>query len=270
MKRSAKQPGATMIVLVAAALIMLSGCLQSETVIRIRPDGSGEVVERFSMAGEIVGMLAGFASMGGQQEFSLIQPDELRARAGQMGPGVRFLGAEATSSEWGEGYIARYSFEDINTLRVNQNPSDNVPLSGDELPGEPVSKEFLTFSFRRGNPSALEVLLPAPDDESFDEESVVQAQDPEELAAAMRFYEDMRIAVRIEVIGTLVSTDADHRRGNSVTLMDIDFNRIIRNQELSRAILGQGAGSLAQVQRLALGTEGVQIEAKDRITLTLR
>ena len=54
------------------------------------------------------------------------------------------------------------------------------------------------------------------------------------------------------------------------TIMDIDFNRILQDQELTRAILGQGAGSLAEVQRLAQGAEGLEIESRDRITVTLR
>ena len=241
--------------------LMLSGCLQSETVVRVRPDGSGEVVERFTMAAGVVEMLAGFAAMGGEESFSLLDEAELRGRAGRMGPGVRFLGAEPVETGWGEGYVARYAFTDINTLRVNQNPSENVPMEGEE------AEEYLTFSFRRGNPSVLEVRLPGGDESAADGD---EAPSPDEIAAASQFYQDMRIAVRIEVIGSIVSTNADHRSGNTVTLMDIDFNRILQSPELSAAVLGNQAGSLAEVQRLVQGAEGIAVETKEAITISLR
>ena len=267
MKRICTQNIVRSTVLVLSVVLTLSGCLQSETVIQVRPDGSGEVVEQFAMAAGIVEMLAGFSAMGGDDQFSLYKEDELRARASQMGSGVRFLGVEETSSSWGEGYVARYAFSDINTLRVNQNPSDNVPMEPDGLPGS--NEEYLTFSFRRGNPSTLEIHLPQPEESDSDEADEGEPS-PDDLAAAMQFYEDMRVTVQVEVLGTVVATDAGHRTGNTVTIMDIDFNRILQNPELTRAILGKGAGRLADVQRLAHGVDGFAIESKERITITFR
>lgn len=245
------------------AALALAGCLRSETTIRVRPDGSGEVVERFLMNHEVVEMLAAMAQMGGNQDFSLVDEGELRARTLAMGDGVSFMGVEPLADSWGEGYEVRYQFSDINTLRVNQNPGDNVPMDD----GEPSVQEFVTFAFQRGNPATLEVRLPQP------EEVVSEADDPpspDELAAAAQFYQDMRVQVRVEVIGTLVDTDAEYRSGNSVMLLDVDFNRILRDPELTRAVLANQTSSLAEIRKITGGAVGFDIEPKDRVVLRLR
>ena len=251
------------LVLAALAAIVLVGCLQVETTIRIRPDGSGEVVERFLMGHDIVDMLAGMALMSGEQDFSLIDEDDLRSRAALMGQGVTFAEVEALTQSWGEGYIARYRFDDVNTLRVNQNPGDSVPLESDE----PSVREYLTFAMRAGNPATLEIRLPQPGDV---ETAADEPPSEQELEAATQFYRDMRIAVRVEVLGTLVDTDAQHRSGNTVTLLDLDFNAILDNPALRRAVLSNQASSLAEVQRIARDTAGFDIEPKDSVIIRLR
>ena len=251
--------------MLAAVLVpfVLAGCLQIETTVRVRPDGSGEVVERFLMAHGIVEMLAGMAQMGGEPDFSLINPQDLQSRAAQMGQGVSFSGVEPLSDSWGEGYVARYQFRDINSLRVNQNPGDSVPLESDE----PSVREFLTFSMQRGNPATLEVRLPQPDEVQTEAEA---PPSEEELEAAAQFYRDMRVAVRIEVVGTLIDTNAQHSSGNTVTLLDLDFNRILDNPTLRRSVLSSQASSLSEVQQIAREAEGFDIEPRERVMLRLR
>ena len=131
-----------------------------------------------------------------------------------------------------------------------------------------AAEEYLTFSLRRGSPAVLEIRLPGGDDEAAG--SGDDAPSVDALAAASQLYQDMRISVRVEVIASIVSTDATRRSGNSVTLMDIDFNRIPQNPELTAAVLWNQAGSLAEVQRLVQGTEGIAVEPRKVVTISLR
>ncbi len=252
-----------MVLVLAAAAIALAGCLRSEITIHVRPDGSGEVIERFTVKHDIAQMLAEIAAMTGDTEFSLADEDELREKAQAMGEDVAFVSVEPLAGSWGEGYEVRYRFEDINTLRVDQNPSDNLPVNDNE----PSVYEYLTFGFEHGDPATLTVHLPQPED------VVSEAEDPpspQEIEAAAQHYEDMLIQVRIELAGTLVDTDAEYYTANSVTLLDLDFNRILANPELSRAVFTNQAASLAEIRELTGDSGGFEVESKDRVTVRFR
>jgi hypothetical protein len=91
------------VVLALAAVVVLSGCLQSRTVINVNADGSGTVEETFLMQRDVVQMLS---SMGEGEEFSLLDREELERGAGDLGDGVSLQSAEEMSTDWGSGYRA--------------------------------------------------------------------------------------------------------------------------------------------------------------------
>ena len=70
--------------------LLLWGCFQVDTVVRVKKDGSGTVEERMVMGGMFVAqmkmMSAQMGAMGGEAagagEFSLLDEEKLRARAG--------------------------------------------------------------------------------------------------------------------------------------------------------------------------------------------
>ena len=154
------------IILVLTVVILLSGCLQSRTVVTVETDGSGTIEERFLMQNQIVQMLAG---MSEQESFSILDREELERGAADFGQGVTLETAEEVSTEWGSGYRAVYTFEDINRLRVNQNPSEDIPADDAEMPGgPPEATEYIQFRMSPGSPASLEIIMPkmaAEDDE---------------------------------------------------------------------------------------------------------
>ena len=264
-------------VLVALAVAAtLSGCLQFETIITVDRDGSGAVEQTFLMNNEILAMLQGMASETSDEELTLLDVDELRAEAEAMGEGVRFVSAEAVETDWGQGYIALFEFDDINTLRVNQNPGDNLPDSASS--GEEPIEENLTFELVDGTPATLVIRLPDEptepsenDDADRSDDGGAAMQSNDEMNEMLRqFYADMRMMIAVEVDGRVVSTNATYREGSRITLMDLDFNAILENPEATERLLQNEAQSVSDLQVLSAMVPGVRIETVDPVRIRFR
>src|SRR5512138_2678996 len=149
-------------VILCIGMLLLSGCFQVETVIRVNRDGSGTVSESMMMSKKMLSqmnaMMEAFPQEGGAkpQPFDLYEPDKLKARAKEMGDGVTYLSGKKTDSADYSGYTATYAFLDINGLRLNQQgeASTSAPGSGN-APSLPV-----IFHFNKGNPSTLVIEQP--------------------------------------------------------------------------------------------------------------
>jgi hypothetical protein len=259
---------APLVFLTLGAAVLLSGCLQSQTTIKVGRNGSGEVERTFVMKHEIVEMLAGMSGTA-PADFDLYEDGELEAEAASMGSDVTLRSVENINDSFGRGYRAIFAFDDINNLRVNQNPGDAVP-SGD--PGE-SSEELVTFALTRGNPARLVVMMPqAEEDEADDLDTMDDEGAPtsEELEGMTEFYRDMRIGFDIEVEGSIVDTNATHRSGNTITLMDIDFNQILADPEATRRLIENQVDSLVEVQDLVKNTEGISVEFKEEVSVRFR
>lgn len=256
------------------AILVLGGCLQSEKTVTIRPDGSGVVEERFLMRSEFVQMIAGMSQEATGESFSLLDREQLREAASEMGSGVTFESVEPLETDWGQGYVARYTFEDIGELRINQNPGDNVPDQGSSQGPDMETTEYLQFSFQAGNPARLQIDMPEPTEVSDGEEEGESDSegeiDPSQLSQIMQFYQDMRIALRFRFESAIVSTNASYRDGNTVTLMNIDFNEILQDQETARRIFSQESPSLAGAQDILSEYPGVQVEPQSSISVQFR
>ena len=264
------------VVVAVVAVLVLSGCLQSRTVITVNADGSGTVEETFLMQKDVVQMLAG---MGEGGSFSLLDRDELEQGASDYGSGVNLQSAEETSTEWGSGYRAVYAFADINQLRVNQNPSDDVPSQGADMGGEtPSAVENIQFAMSGSNPSTLEIIMPEPEEgemEPADSSSMPEDMEAPELSeqdmqGLASLYTDMRISVDVVVNGRVVDSDATHLDGNTVTLIDMDFNRVLEEPDVMQRLAAQEPGSLSGIEALVDDIPGIKAELKPRVRVRFR
>jgi hypothetical protein len=273
------------IVVVLAAVLFLSGCLQSRTVVTVETDGSGTVEERFLMRNQIVQMLAG---MSEEESFSILDREELERGAADFGQGVTLETAEELNTEWGSGYRALYTFEDINRLRVNQNPSEDIPADDAQMTGgPPEATEYIQFRMTPGAPASLEIVMPqkAPADDASGEASgdsgtadgpeqsdagpaaQLSEQDLEGLAT---LYRDMRILVQIVVNGSIIETDASYRDGNTVTLVDMDFNRILENPDVMQELALEEPQTIGEVERVVNEIPGIKAELKQQVSVRFR
>lgn len=253
--------------LVLVSVVLLSGCLQSQTTVMVGRDGAGQVERTFVMKHEIVEMLAGMSGSTAE-DFELYEDGELEEEAASMGPGVTLASVEPINSRFGRGYKATFVFDDINELRVNQNPGDAMPTEG--AGGGEEAVELVTFSLQRGNPAVLTVTMPQSDMEEGDQPDMGEMGEgpsQEELEQMTEFYRDMRIGFSVEVMGSIVNTNATFRDGNTITLMDMDFNQILEDPEATQRLIQNQADSLVEVQELMEDTPGIMVEFQEEVSV---
>lgn len=252
--------------------LALTGCIETTTLVKVNRSGSGTIEQTIIISGSFMELMSG---LSGQTEdaaegFDILDEEELAEDARNMGEGVSFVSAEEVSSGKGSGYRAVYRFQDINKIRINQNPGQNVP---DMAEGD-TQTELICFQFRKGNPATLIVLKPTEDSESeeaAESESSAMAEDDMGMMEMMReLYQDMKISIAIEVEGTIVDTNATYRDGSRVTIMELDFGELLKDDETFNALVTAQPESLEETKELFKDYEGIKVDLQDEIRIRFR
>ena len=269
---------------IAAAVLFLTqtACLTFTTKIKIRPDGSGQIEQTMLMNTKALTQMA--AEMGGEvpeggppeptEEEKKQQIEELKSQASQLGEGVTFVNAEFISNEDSQGFVSVYEFDDINKLqKVSQLPTGQM---GAPPPGEDAEETGVAFTFeKKGGKSILTAMMP-PDKE---EEAAEAAEAPpaeagemaEEMADQMMeqmksMFDGLKLGVYIEVEGSIVKTNGPHTEGNVVTVMEMDFGKLMENEEALKKMAEQGpGGSILDAQEMLNGVEGIKIPTDEKV-----
>lgn len=244
--------------------LLLTGCLNVKTLVKVKPNGSGTVEQTYLMHKDIVAMIAAFSPEG--EKFSLMDKDKLTADASSLGDGVKFQSAEPVTQDNFEGYKVVYSFDTITKLKLNQNPGDLVP--GQD---EPSPKEYLGFEFQAASgatPAKLTVTM--PEQEAGPGSEPAAESSDEDLEAAKQMFENMKIGLFFECGTSIVSTTATHRAGNTVTLMDLDFGKIVENEELFNKLMKDDPRTIEMLKVELLGIPGIKIESKPTVEINFK
>jgi len=259
-----------LILLPIVALLGFSGCLQVEKTVKLNPDGSGTIEETVILSKTaLVSMQQMAAGFGGDKAGVAKVPEifdeaKIKDAASQMGDGVTFVSARKIDTEQGQGFTAIYAFTDINTVKLDQNPGDALPDNG-HIKATPSKKEPITFHFTKGSPAELTLAMPPPDFKPKKE----QPDGMEDMAMQMmkQMLKDMRLALAIEVQGTISETNAEYRENSRVTLMDMDFNKIVADPEKFKALAKANPQTLQEAKTLIKGLDGVKIETAPEVKI---
>jgi hypothetical protein len=253
------------------AMLGLTGCLQVEKIVKLNADGSGTIEEtvvltKSALAG-LQQMAAGFGGDKGGKAPAL--PDiadeaKLKAAAVKMGDGVTLVSSKKVDGEQGQGFTAIYAFTDINKLKLDQNPGDALPDSG-KAKASVGKKEPITFHFTKGSPAELTFAMPVPEFKPKKE----QPEGMEDMAMQMmkQMFKDMRISLALEVQGKITETNAEYRDGSRVTLMDMDFNKLLADPEKFKALAKANPQTLQEAKTLIKGLDGVKIETAPEVKI---
>src|SRR3990172_9809634 len=161
--------------------ILLNGCIEMHNVITVNKDGSGLVEENIFIGKEIINMFKEFAaafadSTQPQQEFKMFEEEKIKAKASELGEGIEFVSMESIVTDEKEGYKAIYKFKNLNQVKVNQDPSDEMPMA-EPKEGSETTTEYVFFKFIKGKPNRIEFKL--PDEPKKDEKSIEKAKTDE-------------------------------------------------------------------------------------------
>lgn len=264
-------------------LTCLIGCIDTETVIKVKKDGSGTLEETVLLSNAVSEMMQSMASSFGgdttganKEEFNLLDEDKLKESAKKMGEGVSFVSAEEYKTDKGKGYKAIFTFNDITKLRINQNPGDNVPSKpGDNKTAEP---EYISFEFKKGKVSTLKIKC----HETKEKEPSIKKETPEKasgdsakvddqaIEAMKNMFGGMRVAVSIEVDGEIVKTNATHADGNHITIMEMDFAKLMEMPERLKEFSVSNPSSVEEVKKMVKDIPGIKVDLNDEIVVKFK
>ena len=245
--------------------IWLAGCLNSSTLIKVKPDGSGTVEQTMLMnTAALKGMMAG-ADAKGQMKDTPFSEAEIKRNIERLGKGVRFVSSTPMKEGGFEGTKVVYAFDDINQISVDQDPNiggaSDGKLSGTAKASNPV-KFKLT---REGGTSVLTVNfeeaaakeIQAPDKPAGEPGKI----DPSMMPMLKAMFQGFKVAIDLEVEGKIVKTNADYVNGSRITLMEIEMAGLFEDEAKLRELqtkIGPGA-SLASIRPLLKDVKGVKV-----------
>lgn len=209
-----------------------SACLRSTTVISVKPDGSGTIVQETGVSPQMLAMLEGMA--GGKSGRTPTAKDmfgEEQAKQAAAAMGVEFLSGEPIKTADLEGYRARFAFADIGKLRMRLNQQTTASLDEKKSLDPPFG-----FAFQKGA-SSSRLTIDMPDMKSPAEPLGFKNTEPGDAAQAQQaiammkmFTRGMFVDVSLDVDGRILKTDAQHVQGSRVTLLQLDFDTLLANE----------------------------------------
>ncbi len=260
-------------------LLFLSGCFQVERVIKVNKNGSGTIEETVLMSQDFINqmkqMTAGFGGGKSKEktdESSYHDVEALKRDASKMGENVKYVSSKPIKKDGKLGHRVIYSFTDITKIKIDENPADNMMNSS----GMGGDKEEMYFKFKKGKTAELTIIFPQNNDEDeydemeyegSDEDVTVSDQDIEMMKA---MYAGMKISVKIVVDGKIVHTNATHKDGNVVTLSEMDFDVIMKNEKVFKALAGSKDASDEMMKRSMQKFKGFKADMNEEVVIKFK
>jgi hypothetical protein len=266
----------------AIAALVLPSCFQHETTITLNKDGSGTLVEESRLGAQMLAMMSQMAEgLGGGGENAqdplkdMFSEDKAKKRATELGEGVTFEKSEPVNVNGSKGAKVTYRFKDINTLKVRSGDGMKNMSPGGAVPGvEDASKKEdpVTFAYQDGK---LTVKLPQPKKTDAEKPSDEAAEkpdmdNPEAMEMMKQMFADMKMGIKLVIAPGIAETTATHKEGDTITLMEMDFGKLVQNPEHLKKMSAMDQQDPTAAMEALKGIDGVKFEAKPEITVTLK
>lgn len=256
---------------------LLVGCLQVETTINVKKDGSGTINEKVLMSKTFVNMIKEFAQAfqdsASAEEFSLFKEDEIKADAKDYGEEVKYVSHELISDDNWEGFEVVYSFNDIAKIKIQPDPGSKVEM-GDEEAEATADEEYYFFKFKKGDVS--ELIIDRPDikfdsDSNEVSETDTSEQSDEEMEEEfLKMMEGMKINIALQVEGEIISTNASYVDDSEITLMQMDFGEMMKDKESFKEFKDKEPKNIEEMKEFLEKFPGMKIEVEKPISVKFK
>ena len=218
---------------------LFTSCLQVETTVKVKKDGSGIITEKVLFSESFIQMVKDFVETfqdsASTEEFSMFDESEIKADAMNFGEGVEYVSYESINNDGWSGYQAIYTFDDISKIRLAPDPESKVDLGDDEA--APSPEDYYYFSFVKGETAELIIDRPEIEFETNysedDTDSAQTSQNDDEIGEEfMKIMEGMKIDIAVDVDGQIVNTNASYVQGSKVMLFQMDLSEMMKNKEV--------------------------------------
>lgn len=255
-------------------------CFSSETVIRVKANGSG-TIEQMNLANtQMIGMAAGMAQAAAKESgggpdlgklnlTGLFDEATLAKQAETWGSGVRFVSSEKLTQGMMQGAKAVFAFDDVRKLTLGGQGSSGGSAG---VPGP-----NLRFELDGAGPYALRVIFPDQITSQPTTETAAPAPKPpadippEAMAMVKAMFAGARMSVALEVEGTIVNTDAPARDGARVTLFALDLEQLLADPSKLTALQSLRPGTdIATLRKQLDGVQGLTLPLTQTVTVHFR
>jgi hypothetical protein len=241
--------------------VVASGCLNSASLIKVKPDGSGTLEQTMLVnTAAIKGLMAGMGGGQIKESGGVLNEAEFKRVGERMG--MRPVSLTPLKEGGFEGGKAIYAFDDITKVRVDQDPqvrSAGVTASGS-------SSNPIKFGLsRQGASSVLTITV----DEKAADSATVRAQDapsldsidPAMMQMIKTMFDGFRILIDVEVDGKIVKTNADYVEGSRVTLLEVDMAGVFADEAKLKALQSkvQPGSTISELRPYLKDIKGVKI-----------
>jgi hypothetical protein len=249
--------------LAIASVIFLSGCIKVDTKLKVNKDGSGTIEEQVLISDAIAQMMSEFMSSfqdsaNVPESFNLFKEEELKEKASEYGDGVEYVSGKEIKKDGWQGYKAVYSIADINKIKMETDPNKKVEM------GDSESGEFFNFKFVPG--SVAQLIIDRPEYQmEFNEgekETEEEAGDKKLDDKFIKMMEGMKVKIALEFNGNIQETNATYVDGSKVTLLDIDFDKLLSNKESLAKFKNNPPNNLDEMEEIVKNIAGMKIELK--------
>ena len=264
------------LVLAVCSVLFLTGCFESTTLITVRKDGSGQILQRTYISPQAQQSMAAFAAISQVRNGAANMPrinmtsNDMKQAAADMGEGVTLVKLRKLQKDGGwEGTETMFAFKDINNLKVSMNP-DAVAS------GSVASRTVKPFQFTKGANPTLSITIPH---DKINVPHTGIGSDPASRAIVQKIMEGAKISLFVEAAGqitdsdaTFISASANSRFKNRITILDVNMDDILTNPDGLDLLDQLSDATKAKEARLKLAkeVEGIKIENKDKVFLTFR
>lgn len=266
------------VVLCAVAVAALSGCIQSSTLIKMKPDGSGTIEQTMTMNADAIAQFSALAAMSDDKNKShsgsiddLFSDKDARAAAAKMGQGVTFVSSQKIDTPDHKGLKAVYAFTDIRKISVEEMAS---PSSVSDAGGAGPSPKDppMTFRFDQlpGGHALLTVLqsgLAKPGNgapASKPDASVDPKMAEQGFAMMKAFMKGLKIEIAVQV-PHIIKTSSQYVDGGTVTLLSMDFDKVLADPVMADRL--NKASTLSDTKALLKDFPGVKVNLDPQVTI---
>ena len=259
-------------------ILLLTGCIDYSSTVIVNPDGSGTIEETILLDESITQILASFMqdfgdSAKNESDFDLFTEEEIVDNAAQMGEGVKYISSKKIENGGKEGYTAVYQFDDITKLKLTDDPSEKIPSGELMIPETGEDNDNITFTFKKGNVSILNVLLPESEYDSLDfamnptgDDSTAEESSSIDEETRM-ILKGLKISMKFEIIGNIIETNAAYLENNTISLFEIDFEKLLENPDKLKEFQKIQAGSIQQAKEILKNIPGLKLEPEEKVTI---
>ncbi len=260
------------LLLVLVATIGLTACLNSTTLVKVKPDGSGTVEQT-----TLVNIAALKGMGGGASPAPMTSREELARTAARMGKGVRLVSTEPVTGANGfEGTKAIFSFDDINQVEISQDPN----LGGADANRAPAGKSESPVKFnltRNGATSVLTIEIAdrpggaAKPDPQATPGDMPDITNPMIMGMLKTLFQGFKINIDLEVVGAIVKTNAEYVAGPRLTLLEMDMAALLADEAKLKALQGKIGpdASFSEIKPYLRDIKGIKIDGPS-ITVEFR